>query len=486
MDDSPVIVWFRRDLRLGDNPALAAAVEAGSAVVPVFVWAPDEEAPWAPGAASRWWLHRSLEALDRSLREVGSRLLVRRGPTRDALLDLVDSTGARQVFCNRRYEPAVLEAEAEVERTLREREVKLERSGGSLLVDPLTIRTQSGRPYRVFDPFWQACAAHITGLRPRSAPAHVRAPDDWPTSLAIGDLGLEARTEWAADIDEVWRPGEAGAAAGLDRLAAEVVGEYHRRCDRVDLEATSRLSPHLHFGEISPRQVWVALDRLRESTDEAAAREGIDAYRRQLGWREFAHHLLLHFPQSTDGPLDSGFASFPWRDDADELERWQGGLTGYPIVDAAMRELWTTGWMHNRARMIVGSFLAKDLLLSWKEGARWFWDTLVDADLAGNTLGWQWVAGCGADAAPYHDVSNPVKQGERFDPDGEYVRRWVPALASLPSAWIHRPWEAPASVLDHAGLRLESDYPRPVVEHAVARRRALAALEKLRSRSGAE
>jgi deoxyribodipyrimidine photo-lyase len=301
---------------------------------------------------------------------------------------------------------------------------------------------------------------------------------------SLGALALEPRVDWAGGLREAWRPGEAGAGAALRGFCEGPFGDYAEGRNRPDLPGTSRLSPHLHFGELGPRQVWHALQ-------EHAARRRLppEAWRgsqflAEVGWREFAHHLLFHFPHTTDAPLRPEFARFPWRRDAGGLEAWRRGRTGYPIVDAGMRELWSTGWMHNRVRMIAGSFLVKDLLQDWREGARWFWDTLVDADLASNTLGWQWTAGCGADAAPYFRVFNPVSQGEKFDPEGSYVRRWVPELAKLPANWIHRPWEAPPEVLRHAGVALGVDYPAPVLSHAIAREVALEAFARLRAAPG--
>jgi deoxyribodipyrimidine photo-lyase len=324
----------------------------------------------------------------------------------------------------------------------------------------------------VFTPFWRACRALPPPDTPRPAPGKISKPRTWPASIPLDDLELLPTIGWDAGLAAAWSPGEAGARQRLREFVAHGLTYYHEERNRPDHAGSSRLSPHLHFGEISPRQIRHAVARKRST--------GAETFLTEIGWREFAQHVLYHFPHTADAPLRVPFRRFPWNSDRRALRAWQRGRTGYPIVDAGMRELWTTGWMHNRVRMIAGSFLTKDLLISWREGARWFWDTLVDADLASNTLGWQWVSGCGADAAPYFRIFNPVTQGEKFDPQGVYVRRWVPELARLPDRWIHRPWSAPVDVLGAAGVRLGRDYPRPMVDHDQARRAALAALETIR------
>jgi deoxyribodipyrimidine photo-lyase len=472
-----VLVWFRQDLRLGDNPALLAAVRDGGPVLPVYVWSPEEEGRWPPGAASRWWLHQSLARLDASLRRCGSRLIIRRGPTLDALRGLLAESGATAVCWNRRFEAAAKGRDAAVQTALRRDGVTAESFNGGLLFEPWAVQTRTGQPYQVFAPFWKACLAREEPPPPDPAPARVPPPRSWPASLDLAELGLEPTIDWAGGLRACWRPGEAGAADQLDRFLNEALDEYPAGRDRPDRAGTSRLSPHLHFGEVGARQVWYAVRGLRGGKATGVRARSADSYRRELGWREFAHHLLYHFPLTPERPLREAFADFPWRAAPEHLRAWQRGRTGYPFVDAGLRELWHTGWMHNRVRMVVASFLVKDLLVSWREGAAWFWDTLVDADLANNTLGWQWVAGCGADAAPYFRIFNPVSQGEKFDPGGDYVRRWVPELAGLPVPWVHRPWEAPASALAGAGVELGVTYPRPIVDHGEARSRALEALQ---------
>ncbi|MGQ0554158.1 MAG: cryptochrome/photolyase family protein [Planctomycetota bacterium] len=492
----PSLVWLRRDLRLADQPALSEALALGGPVIPVFLWAPAEEGRWAPGAASRWWLHHALAALDADLRGVGSRLVLRQATSSlDALRALLRETGARTLFWTRQYEPAALARDARVREALTAEGCAVRECGGALLHEPWDVATGAGKPYQVFTPFWRATQAarpaapgpansrSPTAAGPRASvgarsvrvtpavPRRLPAPTTWPASEPLAALGLLPSRDWAARFAEHGEPGEAGAQQALLRFTETALDDYTVQRDHPGTDGTSRLSAHLHFGSLSPRQIWQALP------PESA---GTESFRRELGWREFAHHLLVHFPRTTDEPLREPFARFPWREDAAALAAWQRGATGYPIVDAGMRQLWATGWMHNRVRMIVASFLVKHLLIRWQEGAAWFWDTLVDADLANNTLNWQWSAGCGADAAPYFRIFHPVLQGRRFDADGAYLRRWVPELARLPARWMHAPWEAPASVLQEAGLRLGRDYPAPIVDHAAARARALAAFATLR------
>lgn len=479
-DTDGSLVWFRQDLRLGYNPALIAALGRGEPIIPVFIWAPDEEGQWPPGAASRWWLHQSLAKLDASLRRLGSRLIIQRGPTLDTLRTLLDQTGSTAVFCNRRYEPAVIKRDSRVKAVLQKDGRMFESFNGSLLSDPWTVRNQQGKPYQVFTPYWKACLATSEPAPPEGAPTHIINPRRWPATLKLAELGLEPAIDWAVGLRASWCPGEVGAAEQLRRFLEEGLADYPTGRNRPDRMGTSRLSPHLHFGEISVRQIWSALRGQRPGHRITHPAEALRVYGSELGWREFAHHLLFHFPQTPQQPLRKEFALFPWQPDKGNLCAWQRGRTGYPIVDAGMRELWHTGWMHNRVRMIVASFLVKDLLIPWQRGAAWFWDTLVDADLACNTLGWQWSAGCGADAAPYFRVFNPVTQGEKFDPQGDYVRHWIPELKRLPSEWVHKPWEAPARLLAEAGIELGSTYPVPIVDHREARSRALEALQRIK------
>jgi len=475
---APSLVWFRQDLRLADNPALSTAVARGGPVVPLYVWAPEDDGPWPPGGASRWWLHQSLAQLDADLRARGSRLVIRRGPSAAALAAVLAETGADAVFWNRRYEPAIIARDTDIKASLRAAGVLVETFNSALLFEPWTLETRAGKPFQVFTPFWKACLASTPPLAPIAPPPALPAPPGWPKSLPLGALGLEPTVDWAAGMRTAWTPGEAGAQTQLSRFLAAAAAGYADDRDRPDRAGTSRLSPHLHFGEIGPRQIWQAV-RAHAAAEPGHGR-GAEGYLREIGWREFAHHLLFHFPRTTAEPLRPEFSAFPWAANEPARRAWGKGRTGYPLVDAGMRELWTTGWMHNRVRMVVASFLVKDLRLPWQDGAAWFWDTLVDADLANNTLGWQWSAGCGADAAPYFRIFNPVSQGEKFDPDGAYVRHWVPELRRLPATWIHKPWLAPVDVLTEAGVVLGRTYPYPIVDHAAARDAALAAFATIR------
>lgn len=470
---APVIVWFRRDLRLRDNAALTRAVEMRAPVLPVYIADESEEGEWRLGAASRWWLHHSLEELDRDLRELGSCLIVRRGAARTVLHELQRQTGAQCVFYQRRYEAAAQKNERCVADDLRAAGAEVVAFTGATFFCPQQVQNGSGKPYQVFTPFWKACLKLGLHADVLPKPERLLAPEKWPASLKINELCLLPKTDWAQGISANWQPGEAGAQRELEHFLRAAVGGYNAGRDRPDQALTSRLSPHLHFGEISPRQVAAAT--------QTYSGEGVASFLREVGWREFAHHLLYHFPHLDCRPLRPAFEKFPWIEDEMGLAAWQRGQTGYPLVDAGMRQLWQTGWMHNRVRMVAASFLVKDLLVDWRCGAEWFWDTLVDADLANNSLGWQWVAGCGADAAPFFRIFNPVTQGEKFDPEGAYVRRWVPELASLPVRWLHAPWRAPAQVLRAAHVRLGDNYPEPIIDHAFARDRALAALATTKS-----
>ncbi|MDQ3002921.1 MAG: DNA photolyase family protein [Fibrobacterota bacterium] len=476
------LVWFRQDLRLSDHPALHAALRHGP-VIPLYIYDSEAEGAWAPGGASRWWLHHSLTALDLELRKKGSRLILRRGNSSTVIAEMIRETGAEAVHWNRRYEPAADARDQKLLATLRETGLQARVYNAALLYEPGSILTGTGGPYQVFTPFWRACRAAPQPPPPLPAPPVIPVPTQWPAALELGGFGLLPGLDWAAGLRNTWQPGSQGARELLEGRIEHTLPEYETSRDIPNQEGTSRLSPHLHFGEIGIREVWTALkDRLACLDVEGGRskeRDSLLAYQRQLIWREFAHHLLVHFPLTPSEPLRPRFAAFPWEKDGNTLEAWQRGQTGYPFVDAGMRQLWATGWMHNRVRMAASSFLVKHLLQPWQAGAKWFWDTLVDADLAQNTMGWQWVAGCGADAAPYFRIFNPVTQGERFDPQGDYVRRWVPELAGMDAKWIHRPWEAPEAILTRAKVSLGGTYPRPIVDHPQARARALAAYHSL-------
>lgn len=466
------LLWLRRDLRMADNPALHHALQEARRVIPVFIHAPEEEAPWSPGAASLWWLHHSLAALSTQISRLGSRLIIRRGHSLTTLQQLIEATGATLVCWNRLYEPAVIARDTHIKVTLKDQGIECSSHNAALLFEPWEVRNQQGKPFRVFTPFWKHCQTRLAEQHlPLPAPSTLPTIDSALTSLSPSELQLLPSIPWDTGMRGHWQPGEAGAQARLQSFIDVAVHDYKTSRDRPDKPGTSLLAPYLHFGEISPRQIVAELN---------AQGVAAEPYVRQLGWREFSHHLLYHFPHTPDKPLDVRFENFPWDKNAAALKAWQRGRTGVPLVDAGMRELWHTGYMHNRVRMVVASFLTKNLRIHWLEGARWFWATLVDADLANNTLGWQWTAGCGADAAPYFRVFNPVLQAERFDPDFAYLRRWLPELARLPDKWITRPWTAPATELHKVGIELGQHYPQPIVDLSLSREAALAAYAQIK------
>ena len=482
--DAPALLWFRQDLRLADNPALDAALASGRPVVAAFVFDPALGGQWAMGAAARWWLHHSLAGLDQRLRAAGNRLVLRRGAWAEALPALVRETGAAEVHAGRLYAPWERTADAAVAERLAAAGVPITGQTSLLLHEPWAIRTQQGGPYGVYSPFSRAAFAAGPPLPPSPAPQRIPAPALHVRSEPLqGWHLLPAAPDWAGGLRETWQPGEDGAAARLATFIDGALDRYGEARNLPGIASSSKLSPHLRFGELSPRQVWHAVSEAMQP--KGRAHDSAVTFLKELLWREFSYHLLWHRPEMPDAPLRDAFAGFPWRADRALLRAWQQGRTGYPIVDAGMRELWHTGWMHNRVRMVTASFLVKHLLQPWQAGEAWFWDTLVDADAASNSASWQWVAGCGADAAPYFRIFNPTTQGEKFDADGAYVRRFVPELARLPDAFIHRPWEAPAPVLQEAGVRLGETYPAPLVDHAQARARALAALAHISAEKAA-
>lgn len=471
------IVWFRNDLRLSDHPALQAALDGGYAPIPVYIHAPEEEGNWAPGAAVLAWRHKSLTALDTELRKRGSRLRIFHAPTLQTLQTLIAACKAEAVFWNRRYEPAIEKRDTAVKAALRRQGVRAESCNGALLIEPWKLLNKQGGPYKVFTPFWKAGVAMLSLPTLREAPTSLPKVDDGPHGLSIDALGLAPKPAWDIGFWTRFAPGEAGARKALDIFIHQgVAAHYLDERDRPDRDGSSRLSPHLHHGEIAPWRIVHALRAARPGGEGA-----VNAFIRQLGWREFAYHLLHHFPQMPEQNLNPRFADFAWAQvDPSLRNAWRHGRTGVPIVDAGMRELWATGWMHNRVRMIVGSYLCKHLRYHWRVGARWFWDTLVDADLANNTLGWQWIGGTGADAAPYFRIFNPVTQAQKFDPAAAYISRWVPELAALPQSLRFVPWIEP-----HTLARLAPDYPQqPIVDLAEGREKALAAYRGIAAGGG--
>ena len=469
------IVWFRKDLRVADNPALFAACQHGQPIVAVYIWDPNDSEKWAMGAASRWWLHQSLKSLNNTLESLGNRLLILKSDYTVGLQNLIHDSGATAVFFNRIYEPHWQIIDSKITRKLEQRRVSVRTFNGSLLFDPEERFNTAGTAYKVFTPFWRACLKGNSPEKPLPAPTSLPWLVETPNSVPLDDLELEPQIDWVSGIRVIWTPGEKIAKENFENFLEYDLIRYKQTRDRPDLTRGSRLSPHLHFGEMSVRQIWHAIHAVLRSDQRKDMHQSAHCFLRQIGWREFAAYVLHHVPHSPVLPLRSEYERFPWKANTLDLKAWQQGKTGFPLVDAGMRELWTTGWMHNRVRMVVASFLVKHLLIPWQKGAEWFWDTLVDADLANNTLGWQWVAGCGADAAPYFRILNPIIQGIRFDPKGEYVRRWIPELSQLPLPWIHKPWESPPQCRDRAGVILGKTYPHPIVDHQEARQRALRA-----------
>lgn len=462
---STAIVWFRRDLRLQDNPALAAACQQHDKIIPLFI--ANEVPKQSVGSAQRWWLHHSLLALKTSLLEQGLDLCLRQGDVQLQLDKLIAEHHVESVYWNRCYEPALIARDTEIKAQLRKAGLDVFSFNASLLHEPWTIKNKSAGYFKVYTPYWKHVLSQI------HVPV-VQSISKWPTYLRFEsdclddwDL-LPTKPNWASGFGEYWQPGEIGALEKLNDFIVDELSGYKLNRDKPALSSTSYLSPHLHFGEIGPWQIWRAIHdaKLQVSCDVASA----DHFLQELGWREFSTYLLYHFPELPAKNFRAEFDAFPWHEDQDLLSRWQQGRTGYPIVDAGMRELWHTGYMHNRVRMIAASFLIKHLLIDWRVGAEWFLDTLLDADLANNSASWQWVAGSGVDAAPYFRIFNPILQGEKFDVNGEYVKHWIPELAGVGEKWIHKPWEAPVRV----------DYPRPIVDHDLARKRALECYHRVR------
>ena len=474
----PTIYWFRQDLRLADLPGLHAAAQRGP-VLPVYIWDESLGEDWAPGGASRWWLHHSLTSLGEALSEQRCPLILRRGKTQDVLEALLLESGAEAIFASRQYQPWSGDLEQEVLAICQQHDATFKRYPGTLLFEPEAVRTGSGTPFKVFTPFWRACLKLPAPAQPLPVPT-LETPSTTPESECLNEWNLRPTgPNWAAGWEDLWAPGEEGASAALHNFLTAHVGDYGDGRDFPAQPNTSRLSPFLKFGEISPRQVWWTAQAMKQAN--AAQAGSIDKFLSEIGWREFCNHLVAQFPAMPDRAFNGKFDHFPWRSNAETLRAWQRGRTGYPIVDAGMRELWHTGFMHNRVRMVVASFLTKHLLTHWRQGELWFWDCLLDADLASNACSWQWVGGSGADASPYFRIFNPVAQGEKFDKDGRYTRHWVPEIAELPDKYLHKPWEAPQMTLATAGITLGETYPHPIVDHKEARQAALDAYATLKA-----
>lgn len=474
-DDGPLILWFRQDLRISDNPALVHAAQSGREVLALFVL--DEVSPDVRpmGAAQKWWLHHSLESLARDLGKMDVPLVLKRGAATDIVKEIIEETDAKAICWNRRYGEGEQSVDIEVKEFAKERGLEAASFAGLLMHEPSKIRTGNGDPYRVYTPFWKKFRSNGEPRKPLPRPDTIRT---YGGKVDSDDLDgwslLPTKPNWAQGISETWTPGEDAAMEQARHFASNDLDAYDSARDQPGPDRTSRMSPHLRFGEISPYQLWhMCYDHRHTASDKAR-----ETWAKELVWREFSYHLLQEWPHLATENFNSKFDSFPWKDNADHLSAWQRGQTGYPIVDAGMRQLWQTGWMHNRVRMIVGSFLVKHLLIDWREGEKWFWDTLVDGDPASNPAQWQWVAGSGADAAPYFRIFNPIMQAEKFDSDGTYIHKYVPELSKLPAKHLSAPWDAPDEVLEKAGVKLGETYPKPIVNHAKARERALDAYDK--------
>lgn len=472
----PIIYWFKQDLRLSDNPALFSAIQKN--VPLILLYMEDDTLPtWPRGAASCWWLHQSLKNLEMALNtKYSATLNIEKGAPLDILLDIIQKHQVQAVYWNECYEPSIRQRDQNIKALLEKQQIQVTTFNGALLHDPWKYQTLSGGDFKVFTPFWKKLQTMPMREIIPTLPTFISMK--LGSHFTIDTVYPAPKIPWDKKIAAHWIPGENTAKDKLAHFLKHLVKGYKIERNYPAHDQTSKLSPHLHFGEISPIQIWHAA--LHKKNENPSLAEDIDHFLSELAWREFSYHLLYYFPSLAESAFKPKFNDFPWHDNDHYLTQWQKGKTGYPIVDAGMRELWETGWMHNRVRMLVASFLVKDLLLPWQSGERWFWDTLVDADLANNAASWQWVAGSGADAAPYFRIFNPILQGQKFDPDGEYVRKWVPELKELPTKYIHAPWEAPPEILKMAHVTLGKSYPNPIVDHAKARDFALSAYQKIK------
>lgn len=480
LSDSPIIVWFRNDLRLADNAALLKATQSKQEVICLYIFDEDADETTNYGGAQLWWLHHSIVSLSKSLDTIGAKLVLKRGSPEKIITDIIAETGAKTVLWNRRYATSHIKRDTKLKSQLTANGINVISFDGALLHEPTKLRTGSGGPYKVYTPFWRAFSGANEPRDPAPKPESIKSYSKEIQSDALEDWALlPTKPDWSGGIADEWTPGEAGALERLSDFLDGPINDYKAGRDVPAQQDTSKLSPHLAFGEISPYQIWAEVN-----AKHATHSPNKETFRKEVVWREFAYHLLVNFEDLKNKNYNDQFDAFPWNDEKKHLQAWQRGETGYPIVDAGMRQLWQTGWMHNRVRMIVASFLVKHLLIDWREGEKWFWDTLVDADPASNSASWQWVAGSGADAAPYFRIFNPILQGEKFDKHGDYVKLYCPELRDIPVKYIHKPWAASDDILAKAGVTLGETYPKPVVDHKTARDRALAAYQTMREKTG--
>ena len=463
---SPSIVWFRKDLRLEDNPAFFNAVKKGP-VVPVFLWSPNEE-DYSTGSASKVWLYYSLLSLKKQLESYGLNLIIRKGESLKNLLEITASISAKVVYSNKRYEPSSIKKDQEVASKLKDIGLEYKTFNGNLIIDPEVVLNKSNLPFKVFSPFWKKCLSVAEPSKPLPIPNKIISIEKKIKSLEIRDLNLREKEQWALKINNYWDFNNGFAQKKINSFLENNFNGYCETRNFPSIDGTSKLSPYLHYGQISPNQIFYELSKSGHENWKSSQ------FLAEIGWREFGYYLMFHFPNTINEPLRNEFNKFPWIKNDLLFESWKKGITGYPLVDAGMRELWETGWMHNRVRMVVASFLVKHLLIDWRKGADWFWDTLVDADLASNTLGWQWSAGCGADSAPYFRIFNPTTQAEKFDSDGNYIRRWIPELKDFKTPNIFQPYKYKNE------LFFNTSYPDPIVDHSESRKRALLAYDEIR------
>jgi deoxyribodipyrimidine photo-lyase len=475
--DKLAIFWFRQDLRISDNPALTKSLSFDK-VLPIYILDDINSKDYAMGAASRWWLHNSLASLKKNLKNSLSLYI---GDPLEILKELTIKFNVDSIFWNRTYEPWRIKRDKIIKSKFLDEGINIETFNASLLWEPWDILKSDGTPYKVFTPFFRrGCLNAPEPRKPLAAPKLKSLIFDDKSSSSLEDLSLIPKIKWYSEMDSLWKPGEQGAREKLDYFIENGLSGYKEGRNFPSKNNVSQLSPYMHYGEISPNQVWHKA-QLKRNVSEI--KNDLEHFLSELGWREFSYNLLYHFPSLPKENLQKKFDKFPWTDNMALFDKWKKGITGYPIVDAGMRELWQTGYMHNRVRMIVGSFLVKNLLLDWRKGERWFWDCLIDADLASNSASWQWVAGSGADAAPYFRIFNPVTQGNRFDPDGDYIRKYVPELDNLPNKFISSPWEAPMEVLESSNVILGVNYPYPIVNLKESREKALSAFSTVRIKS---
>ena len=471
---NPSILWFRVDLRLSDNPAFQKAIELGKPIIPIYILDDVDANNRKLGVASKWWLHNSLQSIHSELEKIGSKILFFRGNAEDVIKKIIEETNADTVLWNRRYEPWAVKRDKSIKENLISQSKNVFSFNGSLLYEPWEIKSKIGNPLKVFTPFKRALLNKGDVFEVSKSPNTIKSPSLWPSSLNVDDLDLVKNKSWTNKFANSWKPGSKTAKAKLISFKENKIRNYNKDRDIPSVLGTSKLSPHLRFGEISPKEIFIAMNDLEEN-------DGVLTYKSEIIWREFAHNLLWYFPDIHEKPIKKEFSKFTWDNSQSNFDLWTKGMTGYPIVDAGMRELWSTGWMHNRIRMVTASFLTKHLLLPWQMGEKWFWNTLLDADPASNTSGWQWVSGSGADAAPYFRIFNPIIQGQKFDPKGEYVKKFIPELNNLPSKFIHEPWKADSALLKKSDIKLGETYPLPIVDHKFARERALKKYEEIRN-----